>query len=259
MLLGCSGSDGGLADVGDLNSQRMLQVGLTDIQQIYIDEPSVSDLAVAGLKGLQRIEPDFDVERQADMVKISLGESPAGFVKAPQTNDAQAWATTVSQLLNDGRKVSGRLGQARSEEIYTALFESVASKLDPYSRYSGAGEARESRASRDGFGGIGVTIIPHGDGAEVTEVAAGLPAEKSGLGHGDVILSIDGETIAGLDLQAVAVMLQGPVGESVKLDVRSNGQGRPKPVLVERTHITPQTVFFRREANGLSAAFTGAE
>jgi hypothetical protein len=66
----------------------------------------------------------------------------------------------VTQLLNDGRKLSGRLGKARPEDIYTALFESLASKLDPYSRYSGAGEARESRASRDGFGGIGVTIIP---------------------------------------------------------------------------------------------------
>jgi carboxyl-terminal processing protease len=247
MLLGCSSSDGGRPDLGDLNSQRMLQVGLTDIQQIYIDEPSVSDLAVAGLKGLQRIEPDFDVERQADLVKISLREAPAGFVKAPQANDAQAWATTVSQLLNDGRKLSGRLGQARSEEIYTALFESVASKLDPYSRYSGAGEARESRASRDGFGGIGVTIIPHGDGVEITEVAPGLPAEKSGLAHGDVIQSIDGESVAGLDLQAVAVMLQGPVGETIKLSVRSKGKGRPAPVVVERTHITPQTVFFRRD------------
>jgi carboxyl-terminal processing protease len=227
----------------------MLQVGLTDIQQIYIDEPSVSDLAVAGLRGLQRIEPDFNVERQADMVKISLRESPAGFVKAPRANDAQAWATTVTQLLNDGRKVSGRLGQARSEEIYTALFESVASKLDPYSRYSGAGEAREDRANRDGFGGIGVTIIPHGEGVEVTEVAAGLPAEKAGIGRGDLILSVDGEKVAGLDLQAVAAMLQGPVGETVKLDVRSKGKERSNPVVVERTHITPQTVFLRRDGS----------
>lgn len=249
LLLGCSASDGGHGTLGDLNSQRMLQVGLTDIQQIYIDEPSVSDLAVAGLKGLQRIEPDFHVERQADIVKISLRESAAGFVKAPQSNDAQAWAITVSQLVNDGRKLSGRLGQARSEEIYTALFESVASKLDPYSRYSGAGEARESRASRDGFGGIGVTIIPHHDGVEITEVTAGLPAEKSGLHRNDVILSIDGEKVAGLDLQAVAVMLQGPVGDTIELNVRSKGKKRPGTVAVERTHITPQTVFFRREGS----------
>jgi carboxyl-terminal processing protease len=249
LLLGCSGSEGGRPELSDLNSQRMLQVGLTDIQQIYIDEPSVSDLAVAGLKGLQRIEPDFNVERQADIVRISLREASAGFVKAPQSDDAQGWATTVSQILNDGRKLSGRLGQARAEEIYTALFESVASKLDPYSRYSGAGEARESRASRDGFGGIGVTIIPHLEGVEVTEVAASLPAERSGVKRGDLILSIDGEKVAGLDLQAAALLLQGPVGEPVKLTVRGKDKAYPATVLVDRTHITPQTVFFRKEGS----------
>jgi len=248
LLLGCSASDGGRQPLTDLNSQRMLQVGLSDIQQIYIDEPTVSDLAVAGLKGLRRIEPDFDVERHDDVVKISYRNSDAGYVKAPRSNDAYAWASTVSQLLNDSRKVSGKLGQARSEEIYTALFESLATKLDPYSRYSGAGEARENRASRDGFGGIGVTIVPHDDGVEITHVAAGLPAEKAGLRTGDLILSIDGEKAGGLGLQDVALMLQGPVGEAVDLKVRHN-TGATASVKVERTHITPQTVFYRREGD----------
>jgi carboxyl-terminal processing protease len=249
LLLGCTASEADRPIFGDLNSQRMLQVGLSDIQQIYIEEPLVADLAVAGLKGLQRIEPELDVEREKDIVKISLRHSEAGFAKAPQSDDAYAWATTVTQLLNDGRKISGRLGKARPEDIYTALFESLASKLDPYSRYSGAGEARESRASRDGFGGIGVTIIPHQEGVEVTDVTAGLPAEKAGLNRGDLILAIDGEKVAGLDLQAAAVMLQGPVGETVKLSVRPKGKTSSGTLQVERTHITPQTVFYRKEGS----------
>jgi carboxyl-terminal processing protease len=246
LLLGCTASDGGPAPISDLNSQRMLQVGLSDIQQIYIDEPMVSDLAVAGLKGLRRIEPDFDVEHQNDVVKISYRNTDAGYVKAPRSNDAYAWASTVSQLLNNSRKLSGKLGKARSEEIYTALFESLATKLDPYSRYSGAGEARENRASRDGFGGIGVTIVPHDDGVEITHVAAGLPAEKIGLRAGDRIIAIDGETAGGLGLQDVALMLQGPVGDSVELQVRHKS-GEDQTLTIERTHITPQTVFYHRE------------
>ena len=226
----------------------MLQVGLSDIQQIYIDEPVVSDLALAGLKGLRQIEPDFDVKHQDDLLKISYRNSDAGYVKAPRSNDAYAWASTVSQLLNDGRKISGKLGHARSEEIYTALFQSLATKLDPYSRYSGAGEARENRASRDGFGGIGVTIVPHDDGVEITHVAPGLPAEKAGLRSGDLILSIDSEKAGGLSLQDVALMLQGPVGDSVDLSIRHR-TGETASVKIERTHITPQTVFYRREGD----------
>jgi len=248
LLLGCSASDGGSPSLSDLNSQHMLQVGLSDIQQIYIDEPVVSDLAVAGLKGLRRIEPDFDVERQNDVVRISYRDSDAGYVKAPRSNDAYAWASTVSQLLDNGRRVSGKLHEARSEEIYTALFESLATKLDPYSRYSGAGEARENRASRDGFGGIGVTIVPHENGVEITDVADGLPAEKAGLEVGDVIVAIDGESAGGLDLQDVALMLQGPVNETVDLVVHRTGE-EPLQVAIERTHITPQTVFYRQDGN----------
>jgi len=248
LLLGCTASDGGSPDLSDLNSQHMLQVGLSDIQQIYIDEPVVSDLAVAGLKGLRRIEPDFDVERQNDVVRISYRDSDAGFVKAPRSNDAYAWASTVSQLLNNSRKLSGKLSEARSEEIYTALFESLATKLDPYSRYSGAGEARENRASRDGFGGIGVTIVPHENGVEITDVAAGLPAEKAGLTPGDLIIAVDGEKAEGLDLQDVALMLQGPVSESVELLIW-RAKEDPLTVSIERTHITPQTVFYRRDSN----------
>ncbi|MEM9684376.1 MAG: S41 family peptidase [Pseudomonadota bacterium] len=248
LLLGCTASDNGLSSLSDLNSQRMLQVGLSDIQQIYIDEPIVSDLAVAGLKGLRRIEPDFDVERQNDRLKISYRNSEAGYVMAPRSNDAYAWASTVSQLLNDGRKLSGRLSEARSEEIYTALFDSLASKLDPYSRYSGAGEARENRASRDGFGGIGVTIVPHDDGVEITNVAAGLPAEKAGLKTGQTIVAVDGQDASGIALQDVALMLQGPVRETVDVVVRSK-DGEESEVTVARTHITPQTVFYRRDGD----------
>jgi carboxyl-terminal processing protease len=257
LLLGCTASDGGQPGPADMNSQRMLQVGLTDIQQIYIDDTHVADLAVAGLEGLRRIEPDFNVERQKDVLKISLHDAAAGSVKAPKSNDAYAWASTVAQLLNDGRKVSGRLGQARPEDIYTAVFESVASKLDPYSRYSGAGEAREDRASRDGFGGIGVTIIPDPEGVEVSEVTPGLPAEKAGLQRGDLIQSIDDEKVAGLDLQAAATMLQGPVGEPVKLIVHQKGKTASSTLLVERTHITPRTVFYRRDGDFAVIEVTG--
>ncbi len=240
-----------------MNSQRMLQVGLTDIQQIYIDNTHVSDLAIAGLKGLRRIEPDFSVERQNDLVKISLHDAAAASVKAPKANDAYAWASTVAQLLNDGRKVSGRLGKARPEDIYTAVFQSVASKLDPYSRYSGAGEAREDRANRDGFGGIGVTIIPNPEGVEITAVTPGLPAEKAGLHRGDLILSVDDEKLAGLDLQAAATMLQGPVGEPVKLVIDPKGSSKASTFLIERTHITPQTVFYRRDHDFAVIEVTG--
>ena len=44
------------------SAERVFVVGFSDIQQIYIEEPVMRDLVIAGLKGLRKIEPDLDVE-----------------------------------------------------------------------------------------------------------------------------------------------------------------------------------------------------
>jgi carboxyl-terminal processing protease len=247
LLLGCSAPDSTLVQFSQVSSEQMLRAGFSDIQQIYIDEPKVADLAIAGLRGLRKIDPDVDIIRKSDLVSIRRGDSVAGFAHMPKDNDPYAWATIVSKLMDDGRKLSPKLGQARTEEIYTALFDSLATNLDPYSRYSGADEAQENRASRDGFGGIGVTIVPHTDGVEITEVVSGLPADRAGLQRGDRILSINGHGISSYGLRRIARLLQGPVGRSVELAVRRKNNPASLQMSVPRTHITPQSVFYRLE------------
>ncbi len=246
-LLGCSAPDSNLAPYSQISSEQMLRAGFADIQQIYIDEPKVADLAIAGLRGLRKIDPDMDVVQKSDLVTIRHGGTVAGFAHTPKDNDPYAWATIVSKLMDDGRKLSPKLGRARTEDIYTALFDSLATNLDPYSRYSGADEAQDNRANRDGFGGIGVTIVPHADGVEITDVVSGLPADRAGLQRGDRILSINGRGIASLGLRRIARLLQGPVGRSVDLAVRRKNNPASLQMSVPRAHITPQSVFFRLE------------
>ena len=247
VLLGCTTATNQTSRYSPVNSERMLKVGFSDIQEIYIGEPAVSDLAVAGLQGLRRIEPDIAITRNKDVVQIRLGDDIAGAARPPHSTDAYAWAHTVSKLLDDGRNSSLKLKTADTESIYAAVFDGMTRKLDGYSRYAGASEAYDNRASRDGFGGIGVTIVPHDVGVQITNVAAGLPADKAGLRRGDRILSIDGHAIAGMKLQSIARRLQGPVGRQVSLMVRRLDKTPPIHVAIRRTHITPQTVFTRME------------
>ncbi len=248
-IAACSGAERELPPLDQMNSERMLKIGLSDIQQIYIDEPVVADLAVAGLRGLSKIDPEMKIERHADLLEIRLGRGIAGSTRAPKGNDALAWAIAVSKLLHDGRRGSKKLGRANPEKIYKAVFEGVARKLDPYSRYAGADRAYENRASRDGFGGIGVVVAPHSEGAEITDVIDDTPAHRAGLRHGEWITSIDGQKIAGMSLHRIVRLLQGPVGRQIALAVRRNIKAPPRELRLQRTHITPQTVFYRRDGN----------
>jgi carboxyl-terminal processing protease len=61
---------------------------------------------------------------------------------------------------------------------------------------------REKRASRDGFGGIGVTINVE-NGIVRINWSPGSPAAAAGVQVDDQILTIDGEGTAGLDQREV--------------------------------------------------------
>lgn len=241
----------------EINTERMVQIGLTDIHQIYIDEPSVEDLAVAGLRGLKKIDPATRVENRAGVVKIQMSGGLVGSAKAPDAENVLAWAITVSKLVHDGRRASAKLRNADPEKIYSAVFAGVARNLDPYSRYASADEALKNRALRDGFGGIGVVVAPHSEGAEITEVVQGMPAHRAGLRRGERILAIDGQEIADMDLDHIARLLQGPVGRQVLLAVRRDDDTAPRELSIRRAHITPQTVLYRRDGKIAFIRITG--
>ena len=146
---------------------------------------------------------------------------------------------------------SDSLLRAGHESIYKTAFDAVISKLDRFSRYAGRDKARENRASRTGFGGIGVTIESHAEGAKVNAVTPGMTAEKVGMQVGDRIVSIEGNPLAGLPLRAIVSQLRGPVGENVRVAIRRDSATDTIKLSLTRAHIVINTVFY--EARGDSA------
>jgi predicted aspartyl protease len=73
---------------------------------------------------------------------------------------------------------------------------------------------------------IGAQIERRDDAIEVTGVAARSPADRAGVQRGDRITAIDGEPVAGADLNAVARKLEGPPGSRVRVTFRRDGMDR---------------------------------
>ncbi|HET7377417.1 MAG TPA: PDZ domain-containing protein, partial [Anaerolineae bacterium] len=87
------------------------------------------------------------------------------------------------------------------------------------------------------FSGIGAYVQLNKDRALVlTRIFQDSPAEKSGLKAGDIIISINGETIVGQDLYAQIAKVRGPEGSQVTLTV-VRGQDKPFDVVVTRAKI----------------------
>src|SRR3546814_12400753 len=93
--------------------------------------------------------------------------------------------------------MSANLGSAPSEKIYAAVFNGFARQLDRFSRYAGIEAATENRASRQGFGGIGIPVEMEEQGARPTTLQPGTPAAKAGLRVGDRIVPTTDEPLPG--------------------------------------------------------------
>jgi len=52
----------------------------------------------------------------------------------------------------------------------------------------------------------------------------GSPAGKAGLKSGDVILAVDGRSVTNADMSAVVILVGGPPGTPLVVDVRSGSQ-----------------------------------
>ena len=74
----------------------------------------------------------------------------------------------------------------------------------------------------------------------------GSPAQKAGLRPGDIILKVDGESVAGLPLDQVVSRILGPAGTSVVLTIMDPDTGRTRDVTIVRAHIKIQNVTWQR-------------
>ena len=50
--------------------QKTLSAGITQISEKYIEHISASDLALGGLQGLDIIDPDFNIETEAETLTV---------------------------------------------------------------------------------------------------------------------------------------------------------------------------------------------
>jgi carboxyl-terminal processing protease len=97
----------------------------------------------------------------------------------------------------------------------------VSSLKDPYSRYFSPREAKSFNEGLSGrFEGIGTSVHPVKEGLVITDVFKGAPAEKAGLEPGDMIVAVNGVSIAGQGVNDSTDQIKGPPGTFVTLTVK---------------------------------------
>jgi carboxyl-terminal processing protease len=87
------------------------------------------------------------------------------------------------------------------------------------------------------FSGIGLTVTEVKQGLRVESVFPHSPAARAGLASGDVIISVDGDSIAGVSSEVSTEKIKGPEGTEVTIGVKPAGNGKVRELEVERAQI----------------------
>ncbi|MGE5514778.1 MAG: S41 family peptidase [Bacteroidota bacterium] len=225
-------------DTGE--AEKTFVFGYTSIVERHLDRVNAAAVAMEGMRGLGAIDPEINVSRMDGKVLLTASDHVAAEYPAPSDDDVRGWARLTVTTALEARGLSAKMQEADLEKIYEVVFDATLAKLDLFSRYAGAKEAREHRASRNGFGGVGIKFDLTEGESRITEVMEETPAATAGLMVGDIITHIEGESIAAMSKEDISKRLRGPVSSSLALTVRRGF--KPLEISLHRGLIVPPTV-----------------
>jgi carboxyl-terminal processing protease len=161
-------------------------------------------------------------------------KSLPGFARdALVQNDLGIHAEVVKHIEADFYK------KVSDQQLEQASLKGMVQSLhDRFSEYFTPAEAKVFKQSLSGkFEGVGMAVDSRNtkQGLKVSKVYAGSPAAKGGIRAGDLIVSVNGQSILGQSADVSTGKIRGPAGTKVTLGVKSGSKTRT--VTLERQQI----------------------
>ena len=124
------------------------------------------------------------------------------------------------------------------DKVVTRTINSMLAQLDPYTNYISEDDIGDLKFMTTGeYAGIGSIISYNDSNVVINEPYEGLPADKSGLKAGDIILKIDDNDVAGFNVQQVSELLKGKPGTTIEITIQRPGEKNNRKIKVVREKI----------------------
>ncbi|GGD92033.1 S41 family peptidase [Paenibacillus nasutitermitis] len=123
---------------------------------------------------------------------------------------------------------------------------------DPYSVYMEKDTAEHFSESIEGsFTGVGASVTIKDGRITVESAIKGSPAQRAGVLAGDVLLTVNEDSLEGLSLSDAVAKIRGPKGSKVKLGIQRAGAAKPIHLTIIRDDIDYETVFANLRSDGI--------
>src|SRR5262249_10422118 len=174
---------------------RLFARGLDEITDLYISPVSSRKLILAGAARFSRLDNKFSISETpgsaGPQVVLSYDGREVAVYPVPSHDDPHDWGALMGRLVAAAKAAAPAVAALTEEQIDKALFDGIIAALDRFSRYAPPEIARDQRAIRDGFGGIGVTLDVSNEEFRITAVTPRGPADLAGIRPDDKLVAID--------------------------------------------------------------------
>jgi carboxyl-terminal processing protease len=183
-------------------------------------------------------------ERRSGFIQGLIGGAVAALagvalaVMATGSDDPDSLSDQARDVIEDNyfQEVSG-------DELEQGSVRGMVDELrqrydDRFSHYFDPDQFAEFNTATSGqFSGVGLTVNEVPRGLRVAEVLPDSPAEAADLAVGDVIVAVDGRSIAGLPSEVATGRIKGEVGTEVELTLEPVSGAGERTVTVERAEV----------------------
>jgi carboxyl-terminal processing protease len=131
------------------------------------------------------------------------------------------------------------------DEINPAEFTNKAIKntlkeLDPYTSFYNEQDVEDAKIRREGeYSGIGTAVYYTEKGIQIKETYKGFSADKAGLKAGDLIISVDGQSLNNMEREQLSMLLKGVPNSKIFLEIERQGNTISKELVREKVVINP--------------------
>jgi carboxyl-terminal processing protease len=172
---------------------------------------------------------------------IWLGGHPTelpGFLRDRLVGEPAGLTAEASELIEDNyfRQVDG--AELSNSSLQGMVRELRQRHRDRFSEYFSPQNLESFTQQIEGrFSGIGISIVPVKRGLKAVKVFRGSPAGQGGIEVGDTIVSVDGDSIAGVSSQQATAKIKGPEGTAVTVGVRDGKSGEVRQLKLVRASV----------------------
>ena len=190
---------------------------------------------------------------------MSLADSKDEQQPVVQTgdNDKEGQTDKASKMTGDLQKVAqaytlikeNYLEEVEDTQLIEGAIEGMLATLeDPHTSYLNLDAMAEfNEQIESSFQGIGAEVSLVNGVVTIVSPIKDSPAEKAGLRPNDQVLSVDGESLEGLNLNEAVAKIRGEKGSEVTLEILRASSSEPFEMVIVRDEIPVETVYSRTE------------